>query len=321
MDMLPKNKKNCYIFCPNPAFDVKATIEGFVPGLPTRIISEERFPGGKGVHVALVLSELGIIPELIGIWGKQNRAGFEEACQHFYSELKMDGLDVEGYIRTCYTFLAENEWKDTELLGSGPSITNEHIIELEKWITRHASAMDYFAICGSWPKGAPEDATARMVKTCQKYGIKTIVDASGVQLINALKAHPHLIHLNKNELNQLIQSGLINEPQELLNYTDFAAITYGKDGLTLLNEKESWKANVILKEPVISSVGSGDALTAGIIKAMMEGGSVSNMAKMGVACGAANCLRKELGLLHLDQVNALLEEVETLQIEKSYAHD
>lgn len=50
--------KPILVVCPNPSIDTYAWIDGFANGVPNRIKREDRYPGGKGLHVAMALAEL-----------------------------------------------------------------------------------------------------------------------------------------------------------------------------------------------------------------------------------------------------------------------
>jgi tagatose 6-phosphate kinase len=60
---------------------------------------------------------------------------------------------------------------------------------------------------------------------------------------------------------------------------------------------------------VRSAVGSGDCLTAGLAVAHDRGHDWRQALRLGVACGAANCLRPELGMIHRADVERLLPTV------------
>jgi tagatose 6-phosphate kinase len=58
-----------------------------------------------------------------------------------------------------------------------------------------------------------------------------------------------------------------------------------------------------------SAVGSGDCLVAGLMMACLQKMDLSDSARLGVACGAANCLRQDLGMLHKPDVENLFRKV------------
>ena len=71
-------------------------------------------------------------------------------------------------------------------------------------------------------------------------------------------------------------------------------------------------------EQVHSGVGSGDCLLAGLAIAYTSKWGTMDAAKFGASCGAANCLREELGLLYRKDVDRLLETCEVQKMEKQF---
>ena len=58
---------------------------------------------------------------------------------------------------------------------------------------------------------------------------------------------------------------------------------------------------------VHSTIGSGDCLLAGVIAGHVQELETQSMANLGAACGAANCIRPELGMLYKEDVKRLLD--------------
>ncbi len=75
-----------------------------------------------------------------------------------------------------------------------------------------------------------------------------------------------------------------------------AAVTDGRNGLCLGFSQQTVHAKYNLNYIIISA-GSGDCITAGIVSAWHQTNDLINTAKNGVACGAANCIPKELGMV------------------------
>lgn len=297
------------IICPNPSIDILSMIDTFTPGAPTRIKSEVRYPGGKGVHVSMALSELGLKHELWAIWGRENETYLKDQVLSYFPTTTFGGPTVEGWIRSCYSFITDNEWKDTELLGAGPQSSLNQVQYFTHYIQEAAKTITSVAVCGSWPKGSPENATAEIVKTCNRFNIRSYIDASGVQMKNALQERPYAIHLNKREVCDLTGLPFKEAISDIKSQCEIAAITDGKNGLYFVTKDQSLHANVTLNQKVISTIGSGDCLTAGMIYANERGLDIKEIAKWAVACGAANCIRPELGMIHRADVEALFDRV------------
>ncbi len=102
--------------------------------------------------------------------------------------------------------------------------------------------------------------------------------------------------------------------QKLSEHCEYAAVTDGAKGLYLTQKQKVTHAWCTIDQ-VYSAVGSGDCLTAGLTAAIVKKYTVEEMARLGVACGAANCLRPELGYLHRSDVEILYEKAEAKEIQ------
>ena len=68
------------VVCPNPAVDIYAYIETFGMGIPNRITEEKRYPGGKGLHVGMALTELDFQVTIAGFWGGETGQWIKKSC-------------------------------------------------------------------------------------------------------------------------------------------------------------------------------------------------------------------------------------------------
>lgn len=296
--------KKVLVVCPNPSIDIYAHLSGFAMGVPNRIQQEERYPGGKGLHVAMALAELGIPVTVAGFWGGEAGTWIKKACNRYYPKVQFIGPELEDWSRSCYTFKAEGDFDDTEILGPGPIISSSNLDELMTSITHELKDTAMLALCGSWPKGSPENGYEMIIRLGKTHEIPSFLDSTGIQLENGLKAHPFGIHLNRKEITEYYGLGFEQAKVAILDACEIAAITDGAKGLHLMTNSGSYHALAHIEE-VISTIGSGDCLTAGIIAGLMQNKEGKQLAALGAACGAANCLRKDLGMLYAQDVQKL----------------
>lgn len=295
--------------CPNPSIDTYAWLLTFVKGQTNRISRIEEFPGGKGIHVAMALKELNNQVSLMANWAGINGRWVKECPQ--LEGIKMAGIELEGNNRKCYTFRSDldKEFDNTELLEPGPEMTRA---DWESFLIQFKLALkDCSLVClsGSWPKGAPEDAYFQLLQLCEEGGKRAILDCSGIQLKNALKGKFFGLHINEHEANSNFGTKNHFEVwEQLKGKVSLLAITKGKEGLFLHLDHDYAHANVQIEE-VKSTVGSGDCLTAGIAHAVFKGLPLGQIAKFGVACGAANCMNEDLGIMRWEDVQKLLPSV------------
>lgn len=289
--------------CPNPSVDIYVWIDAIHAGKVNRSSREKQFPGGKGVHVALACAEMAREVTLLGFWGGPTGDWIRNECRKY--GIRDDGIGLSDWSRTCQSFKSDGEFDDTEILGVGPVITSSHQDKMDDLLQKFIPAVSCVSMSGSWPAGATPDGYARLIEICNRHGKKVFLDCTGEQLSNALPLKPYSIHMNTNEAGVLF-----GEPDpekgalELSKHCSLAAITAGKDGLFLSDGKEMVHANVTVDQ-CFSAVGSGDCLVAGLMMAYMDKMDLSDSARLGVACGAANCLRDDLGMLYKQDVENL----------------
>lgn len=295
--------------CPNPSIDAYAWVDGHASGKPTRIGKLQEYPGGKGVHVALALSELGVKTTIFGSWAGPNGDWIRKECKK--KRIVSKGINLDGNNRKCYTFRSQDPaLNDSELLEPGPTMAPNDWDRFLPAFKKQAARFDWVCISGSWPTGAPEDANLRLVQICKKLRKKVILDCSGVQLRNVLKTDFFGLHINEQEAIAIFDTGDTEEIfRKLKDKVSIIALTKGENGLFLNYKGHTLHGNVAVKN-VISSVGSGDCLTAGILFAISKKLPVMDMVKYGVACGAANCMTEDLGMLRCSDVKELLPQVE-----------
>ena len=109
--------------CPNPAIDKFIIIDNFEKGIVNRVREERSFPGGKGIHVALGIKELGEDVALLAFWGGSTGQWIKQECESI--GVKCYGPEVDGYTRTCFTIKSNNDFNETEILGDGPIISEK----------------------------------------------------------------------------------------------------------------------------------------------------------------------------------------------------
>ncbi|MBK9732011.1 MAG: hypothetical protein IPO83_12120 [Chitinophagaceae bacterium] len=287
--------------------DTYLTVNELNPAVLNRTFDEQHYPGGKGIHVAIAATELGEQAVVLGCWGGPTGKWLKEKCVEL--NVACSGPEVNGWNRINTTLRSEGVWNDTELVAQGPHITENqyHILckEFEALLPESGAVV----MSGSWPQGAPADAYGPLIELTKKYRIPVWIDCSGDLLLKALLHRPFGIHINQSELNAVLPKHFENKPADyFLHFVQQVALTAGAAGLQLATNKESLRASCSL-EKIFSAVGSGDCLTAGLAVAHLRDYDLKSTARFAAACGSANCIREELGLLYRKDVEALLEKV------------
>lgn len=293
-------------FCPNPSVDTYLWVEKLEKGAVTRAQRESRYPGGKGLHVALGIAELGEPAVLLGVWGGATGQWLQSECNRL--GVACFGPQLADWNRNCLTIVSPDaETRDTEILGMGPQIGPNDYQRLLADFRELVPQASGIVMSGSWPPGAPSDPYGPFLELAHQQEKKVFLDCSGTTLSQALQHRPFAVHVNKNEALAITPEGG-NPIAHLLQHTEMLALTAGEEGLALYDNGRVIRARC---KPgrVISAVGSGDCLLAGLAVAYRRGLDSERSARLGTACGAANCIREDLGMFHRKDVDRLLPKV------------
>ncbi len=294
--------------CPNPAIDTLVYVNDITRGEVNRIVKENSFPGGKGVHVGLGVKTLREDVIVLGIWGGLTGQWIKDELQN--KGIKCIGPTVKSWTRICQTFQSDSDFDETEILGVGPTIDDDIFSDFMKIYQDTLEDVEIVSMSGSCPPGAPENAYAQMIELSNQYDIPSVLDCTGIQLSNALLKQPTACHLNYSEAYDYTGMDKIEDQiTELKKYLKLSIVTKGAEGLVISNEEKMIWCKVEI-DHVISPVGSGDAVTAGLVVGMKNKFNLEKMARLTVACGGANCLRSELGMFYEKDVKFLREKVD-----------
>jgi tagatose 6-phosphate kinase len=145
----------------------------------------------------------------------------------------------------------------------------------------------------------------------------SILDAAGEPLRRALAARPDVVKPNRAELRRTLNVS-VESDQELRDAMkrlidagpQWAIVSAGKAGAVISDGEHFWRvASPAVK--AVNPIGSGDALAGGLACAIAERGeSLPHACKLGVACGAANAMTQLAGMVHREDVERLLPQVE-----------
>ena len=289
----------------NPSLDYIAECKDFTLGATNRTSSEIIYPGGKGINVSIVLSNLGDRTTALGFL-----AGF--TGEHIDSLIKDMGISSrmirlnEGMSRINLKLKSKEE---TELNGMGPKIS---IIDIARLYQKLESITedDILVLAGSIPPSVSEGLYSDIMERLKEKKIKIVVDATKDLLMNVLDKKPFLIKPNIHELGELFNVKLDSADEALpysLKLKEMGAvnviISMGEDGAMMVDE---YGKSYTMNSPegkLVNSVGAGDSLVAGFLHKYLETGNYEEAFRYGVCTGSASAFSSAL---------ATKEEVEKL---------
>lgn len=280
----------------NPSLDYIVSVDDFKLGLTNRTSSELLLPGGKGINVSTILTNLGIESTALGFV-----AGFtgDEIIRKVEEiGVRSDFIRIEDGISRINVKLKSID--GTEINGMGPDISQEKTEELMKKLDVLVPG-DVLVLAGSIPVSMPDDIYSRILERLEGKGVTFVVDATGELLLNVLKYHPFLIKPNNHELGDIFGVKLKTR-EEVVPYgrkfqemgAKNVLISMAGEGAVLVAEDGSVYETPAPKGVLVNAVGSGDSMVAGFTAGWMEKKDYRHAFYMGVASGSASAFSEYL---------------------------
>ena len=280
----------------NPALDYILELDKLEIGKIQKSKTELILPGGKGINVSTVLTNLEV--ENIALGYKAGFVGAEIERLLKNMNVKTDFIDLgEGNSRINVKISGEEE---TAINTNGPKISENKILELlEKLKTLNEN--DYLVLSGSIPSSIKDDIYEKICSIVKKQNVKIVVDATKNLLVQALKYNPFLIKPNNEELGEIFGVEIHTKEDTYVygkKLKEMGAknvlVSMGKTGAALIDEAGQ---EYFLKSPEgkrVNTVGSGDSMVAGFIAGFLKYNNYNDALKMGVSAGSASALSKYL---------------------------
>lgn len=298
----------------NPALDKTVVIPDFQVDTVNRIASLRLDPGGKGINVSKVIQKMGgsscATAVLGGDTGRQIRKMLEQ------QGIKIDCIEVSGQTRTNLKIIDPERRTNTDINEPGCALSDEQTAAAFSHFMKQLHSGDIVVLAGSVPSGAPSDLYAQYIIACRKIGAKVFLDADGPFFAEGVRACPYLIKPNQEELSRLIGRQL-----KSLEDIKKAALSLAESGIQkIVVSLGSQGALYVTKQiclyapglsvPVGSTVGAGDSVVAALALAEEQKLSAEDTLALATATGAANVMCSGTQAADMDQIQALLPQVQ-----------
>ncbi|PAR34843.1 1-phosphofructokinase [Vibrio metoecus] len=297
----------------NPALDLTGSMNQLNVGSVSLVEHSSLHAAGKGVNVAKVLSELGADVTVTGFLGRDNQELF---CQLFNQlGVRDEFIRIDGATRINVK-LVEHNGAVSDINFPGITVTQADIDAFEATLLRLAQDHDYFVLAGSLPKGISPQRCAGWISQLRSMNKKVLFDSSREALMFGLEARPWLIKPNDEELSQWCGKELstLKECQQAASQLaqkeiENIVISMGANGVMWLNENE-WLHAKPPKMQVVSTVGAGDTLVAGLCWGHMQHMEKDNLLRFATALSALAVTQVGVGISDKEQLNTLQQQIQ-----------
>nr|WP_211747406.1 1-phosphofructokinase family hexose kinase [Paenibacillus sp. Marseille-Q4541] len=304
----------------NAALDKVYTVPDFQLDQVHRLLGAVTVPGGKGINAARVLRLLGAPVGATGLvaghTGRQVLDG-----------LRTEGIAADfveaahGETRLAITVLGPSPSTQTELIEAGPSVTRDELAALRRKVMTLARSSAWVVFSGSLPPGCPAGLYAELIALAKAQGARTALDASGEALSEGLQGGPDLVKPNADEAALFAGVTALSPDTAGIAATKLvragaklAVISLGADGAVAATADTLYRVQ-IPSIPIVSPLGSGDAMVAGMTAAALENpDDIPLILRRGAACGTSAALHPMAGFLLPEDVARLEQQITVKQM-------
>ena len=294
----------------NPCIDKSTTVSALKPEKKLRCTPPVFEPGGGGINVARAIKKLG--GEAIAVYPSGGYSG--KFLNKLLAQENIPELNIETEQHTRENMIVLDTATNLQYRFGMPG---QHLSE-DEWQkclqTIEDNSSNFIVASGSLPPGLPPDIIARLAKIAKKQKRKLIVDSSGEALSLAVKEGVYLIKPNLGELSNLAGKETIEtidiEPiaKKLIKEgkCEIVVVSMGALGAMLISREGTYKVEAPIVK-MLTTVGAGDSMVAGIVLCISQGKSLLEALQFGVACGTAATINAGTSLCNKKDVERLYE--------------
>jgi len=301
-----------------PAVQRTMTFDGLEVDAVNRAVGVTETASGKAVNAARVGKALGAEGVVTGFVGGEPGRALRHDLDR--GGVRHDFVEVKPKTRVCVTLIDRDEGTATELVEEPGEVDPRDYETLFRVVEVHLKRATALVCGGSLAPGGTFDFYARCVRAANALNVPSVVDATGAPLARAAAERPLVVKPNLTELADT--TGVpIDSPATLREAIkqvvgagpQWVVVTAGPQPVVVSDGSTHW-AVTVPEVDVVSPIGSGDALAAGIAVALTQGKDVPEAVRLGVACGAANAMNAAAGFVRRDDVDQLLGDIQVQKI-------
>lgn len=312
---------------PNTSTDRVSVVERFVPGEPSRTILSFDQAGGSGAHATGVVEELGGKARSLVLLGSYNGERWIQAAQR--QKIAYDYVRIDPPNRSTFVLIDKQRGNVAEVIDPGLQVGDDVAPRLLDLIEKYLEQAGLLILSGSLPPGIPDDFYVHAVRLAERYGVKSLVDATGIPLQHALKARPWALKPNLYEFHQIVgvETTSLSEHIEQLSrivgvYADVILLSLGQEGLLVANQSNIWHLSAppnqftLPDSNGVNTCGCGDALVGGFSYHYVRSENILESASWGIACATVTLGTYGVPSCPVHQVRALVNQIKVVEIAK-----
>jgi tagatose 6-phosphate kinase len=292
------------VVTPNPAIDVTYRLERQSVGETHRVLETMKRPGGKGVNVARVLDSLGLdAVSMLPLGGTSGQ--WMLATLHDLG-LRVASSPIAGETRTTVT-ATDDAAHPTVFSEPGPVVSEAEWGLFATELRSQLVGASMLIISGSLPQKSDASLVASWVSEARRAGVRVLVDATGPALLAAARAGADILKPNLQEIIDSTGATTAEDGSDMLLGlgAQLVVVSRGAAGITAREIGREYAVDAVAGVSG-NPTGAGDAATAGLAAALIDGRPILEALRWAAALGAAAVLRPVAGEVDLNAFHTFL---------------
>ncbi len=289
---MSRNKMTVITLTMNPVLDKSTNADYIVSEKKTRCSQPTYEPGGGGINVSRAMKKLGSESVAYFLSGGDNGRKIQQLLRD--EGVEFQATEIEDNTRENLMIFDNKTGNQYRFVMPGPEVDSKCWKSILKSIEDVSPKPNYLIASGSLPPGVPEDFYAKIASFAKKNDVRLVLDTSGPALQMALEEGVHMVKPNLGEMAGMLDKEVVTgmeleeAAKEFLNkeYCSVLVISLGSKG-AMMARQNVVEYVVPPAMPVISAVGAGDSMVAGIITGCTKGYWPEQAVRYGVAAGTA----------------------------------
>lgn len=302
----------------NTTLDQAMFIKSLVPGDVIRPHLTVYSMGGKPADASFILGQYGIKSLALGCAAGVIGDRIEELLRG--RGVEVDFVRVGGESRIAAAIIAEEDGTETTITPDTLEVEPHHIDEVKAKFEAALPGMSCVVMGGSLPKSVSPSFYKDMAIIAKRHNVPVIMDAKPDNLRQALPEGVAYIKPNRIEISGLVgfevegvEDAHRAGKQVLDEYGTSAVISLGGDGVVaVLPDRAYHLPGIEIK--VLSAVGAGDAVLAGIAYSYDQNKPIEDGLRMGLATATAVCLHPGTAMFHTEDAERFMPQVELIPL-------
>jgi 1-phosphofructokinase len=279
----------------SPAWDITCRGRNIDWGLHQQIDEQTIRPAGKALNVSKALAWMAQRSVAAGLWGSDDYEQMQAVVRRLWPLVSIKMTAVAASTRQNITVVDSAKNKEMHLRNKNLLASTKTLRKLQSDLKAIVNKGTICVFAGTMPDGELLTDVVRLVEFCKSCGAKIVLDTSGCPLKEILDIGSiRMIKPNVDELRELLGEQVKDGPvslaaagRKLLDKVKIVLISRGAKGGVVVTKDGAWQGRCTDRAKVFSTVGCGDFLLAGFLKALEDGSGMDLALKTAIKVATA----------------------------------